>query len=71
MKKVLYIPTTINPLTRLEVSRPGERITAIGIIGVANRRSSNRKAARTTSAAAPKPKVWVEFQPYWLELTMA
>ena len=71
MKKVLYMPTTINPRTTLEASRPGERITGRGIIGVASRPSSRRKATRTTMAAAPKPRVWVELQPYWLELTMA
>ena len=43
----------------------------MGIIGWVSRLSSSTKAPSTTTAAAPNTRVWVEFQPYSLELTMA
>lgn len=71
MKKVLYIPTTMRPRTRLDVRRPGDRSTGMGINGWVSRLSSRTKAANRTSAAPPKARVWVESHPYWVELTMA
>ena len=71
MKNVLYMPTTIRPRTRLEVSRPGDRSTCMGISGWVSRLSSRTNAASTTIAAPPNARVWDEFHPYWLELTMA
>ena len=65
------MPVTSRPRTRLEpISMRSRRIRS-GMIGLAMRASSARKAPSSASEAPPTPSVRAESSPYSLDLTIA